>query len=288
MPTNDPSSQDLRLKFIGGGNMARAIVAGLLANHYPATRISVLDPSATAQAALRDLDAALTIERAATDADWDIDLLILAVKPQIMAQVCQEVAPQLDERSADLCVLSVAAGIRAPDIQRWLGRPYSVIRAMPNQGAFVGLGTTGLYASPDVARQSRDAATTIMQATGGVVWVDQEADIDSITAISGSGPAYFFLLMEILQNTAQSFGLADEVARQIVIETAAAAASLAQTPDQDIAQLRAAVTSPGGTTAAAIDHLLGAGFAEHFAAALERAKTRAAELAREAAEHSAS
>lgn len=267
-----------RLCFIGGGNMAFAIVAGLLNAKEVRYDIQVIEPADAQRDKLLARYPSISVHANAESAALSVDAVILAVKPQIMQPVCQALSGLLDPVSPP-CVISIAAGVRTADIGRWLGRQLSVIRVMPNQGALIGLGSNGLFANAQSDTTHKQLAERVMRSVGGAVWADSETDIDSITAVSGSGPAYFFLLMEMMQQVGIEMGLSTTNADQLVRETAIAAAMLAQDPKTDVRELRRSVTSPGGTTAAAIDHLLDNGVEELFKQALQQAKLRASQLA---------
>lgn len=263
-----------QIGFIGGGNMARAMIGGLIAAGHPVNAIRVAEPDAAQRASLNaqwpDLK---TSDDNAAVANWST-LCVLAVKPQVMPDVAQALAGL----ASDPLYLSIAAGIRSGDLSRWLGDG-RVVRAMPNQGALVGRSATGLFSDAALDGLERATIDALVATIGTAYWVANEADIDAVTAIAGSGPAYFFLLMEYLEQAGRDFGLDPEAVRHMVAETAVAAALLAIESDEPVATLRARVTSPGGTTAAALDHLAEHDTAARFAAAFEQARDRARELA---------
>ncbi|MEO0345652.1 MAG: pyrroline-5-carboxylate reductase [Pseudomonadota bacterium] len=263
-----------QIGFIGGGNMARAMVGGLIAAGHPVNEIRVSEPDASQRASLHaqwpDLE---TSDDNADVAAWSV-LCVLAVKPQVMPDVAQALAGL----TPDPLYLSIAAGVRSDDLSRWLGGS-RVVRAMPNQGALVGRSATGLYSDAALDGLERTTIDALVATIGTAYWVANEPDIDAVTAIAGSGPAYFFLLMEYLEQAGADFGLDPEAVRHMVAETAIAAALLAIESDEPVATLRARVTSPGGTTAAALDHLAEHDTAALFAAAFEQARDRARELA---------
>jgi pyrroline-5-carboxylate reductase len=247
----------MKLGFIGGGNMAAAIIGGLLKKGFAAQDITVAEPAEPRRAWLtRELGVQVEESAAAALA---ADVVILAVKPQQLAGALAAVPPL---RASQL-VLSVAAGVRAADISRWLQGHAAVVRAMPNTPALVGLGATGLYGLPATSAEQRAQAHQIMEAVGLVVWVEEEAQIDAVTAISGSGPAYVFYFIEALEQAGIDLGLAPETARQLTLQTFLGAASLAVADTAPPAELRARVTSKGGTT-------------EQGILALERADVKAA------------
>ncbi|MEO0616265.1 MAG: pyrroline-5-carboxylate reductase [Pseudomonadota bacterium] len=263
-----------QIGFIGGGNMARAMIGGLIAAGHPASELRVAEPDASQRAALTAQWPELkTSDDNADVAEWS-ELCVLAVKPQVMP----DVARALVGLASSPLYLSIAAGVRSDDLARWLegGR---VVRAMPNQGALVGRSATGLFSDSALDGRERATIDALVATIGTAYWVTSEADIDAVTAIAGSGPAYFFLLMEYLEQAGKRFGLDPAAVRHMVAETAVAAALLAIESEEPVATLRARVTSPGGTTAAAIDHLAEHDAAALFAAAFEQARNRARELA---------
>ncbi len=232
----------MKIGFIGGGNMAAAMIGGLLQKGLVREDITVAEH----QAARRDW---LTQEFGvvvsdAVDAALGADVLVLAVKPQQLRDVLCRLPPLRGE----LLVISIAAGVCASDISRWLRGHASVVRAMPNTPALVGAGVAGLYALPGVTAAHKDQATQLLEAVGGVVWVESEAQIDVVTAISGSGPAYVFLFIEALEEAALDLGLPADAARQLTLQTFLGAAALAIKDKSPPAELRARVTSKGGTT----------------------------------------
>lgn len=262
--------------FIGAGNMARALAGGLIANGWPATRLSLSDPDNAQRAAVAK---SLKVQAYATNNDVAarVQILVLAVKPQTLRAVSLEIAKQLQQKPT--LVISIAAGIRIRDIQRWLGGGIPIVRAMPNTPALVGSGATGLYANEFVTDAMRAQAESILRAVGVVVWLGEERLIDAVTALSGSGPAYFFLVMEALERAAVEEGLDPATARLLTLETAVGAAKMALEGGEPPATLRARVTSPGGTTERAIEALQQGGLERIFAKAVHAANARAGELA---------
>jgi pyrroline-5-carboxylate reductase len=269
-----------RLVFIGGGNMARSLIGGMLGRGHPADRIHVAEPNAEARDALqRDYGIATGADNAAAAAD--ADLLLLAVKPQVLSTVCRSVA---DALPAAALTVSIAAGIGTAQIDRWLGGERPVVRAMPNTPALLGAGATGLYANARVTAAQRRQADAVLSAVGLCVWIEDEALMDAVTALSGSGPAYVFLLAEAMQAAAEREGLPAAAARTLTAQTLFGAARMLGEGSEDAATLRARVTSPGGTTQAAIAAFEGGGFRELVAGAIGAATRRGAELARAAEE----
>ncbi|MGV6816424.1 MAG: pyrroline-5-carboxylate reductase [Thiotrichales bacterium] len=269
-----------RLTFIGAGNMARSLVGGLLANGWPGSQITLADPSPDVSARYAGLDSELSFTSDNHLAASTADLIILAVKPQMLQVVCKDLSATLDKSQRPL-IVSIAAGIRSDDIDRWLGGGFPVVRAMPNTPALVQSGATGLYANPAVSESQRALAESLMRAVGSVVWVDAEMELDAVTALSGSGPAYYFLVMEAMQAAGEMLGLSSETARLLTIETAFGAAKLALESGEPPANLRQNVTSKGGTTEKALASLEEDGIRELFARAMKAAKKRAEELSTE-------
>ncbi len=263
------------IAFIGGGNMARALVGGLLRNDHPAQRLCVADPDPAARAQLEGLGVCVAEDN--RQAIEGAEVIVLAVKPQALAAVAQGLAPAL--RAAQL-VISIAAGVRVDSLRRWLNGHAHIVRAMPNTPALVQAGATGLFAPPEVAPAQRALAESILRAVGLCVWVQREALLDAVTALSGSGPAYVFLVMEAMQAAGERLGLDAATSRLLTLETVLGAARLALESEQDIAELRERVTSPGGTTERGLEVLEAAGLRAAFARAIEAARDRAEELAR--------
>lgn len=262
--------------FIGGGNMSRAIVLGMLGNGADASRIRISEPFAERRRILAADLPDVRIEANNDDAAAGADTVVLAVKPQLMEPVCRELADTV--RSAKPLIVSIAAGTRTDDIDGWLGGGTAVVRVMPNQPALVGLGVSGLYANALAEGRGLERAERIMRATGRTVRVNSEDDIDAVTAISGSGPAYFFLLIDILAETGEAFGLEPATAATLALETARGAAAVAADADESMATLIERVRSPGGTTAAALDSLESDRVRAIFQRALTAARDRAHEL----------
>lgn len=270
----------LELTVLGAGNMGRALIGGLLRHGVRPEQIAVGERQETARAALsRELGIAATPDNAA--AIRRASLVVLAVKPQDASAVLGPLAAELQQRRT--AVLSVAAGVRVRTLQSWCGAGVPVIRAMPNRAALVGAGVTGLFAPAEVDASRREAAAQIMRSVGEVVWVATEDALDVVTALSGSGPAYFFLLAQAMEEAGVRLGLPVDTARGLSIATLHGAGLLAHGSDGDLARLRAEVTSKGGTTEAALRTLQSAGFDELIARAVEAAARRSRELAEQAA-----
>jgi pyrroline-5-carboxylate reductase len=267
-----------KLAFIGGGNMAAALISGLTKRGMPAERLVVADPS---QDQLKRLVSDYSIQTAADNvsAVAGAEVVVLAVKPQQMRAVALALAPHLATNPP--LVVSVAAGIPHASLARWFGPHVPVIRTMPNRPALNGFGATGLYAPASVGAAHRALAEAVMAAVSATVWVEHESQMDTVTALSGSGPAYFFLFMEALVAAAHERGLPTEVARRLTLETAFGAAQMARHSTDSLATLREQVTSKGGTTAAALEVLDAAGLRAIVAHAVAAADRRSAELAAE-------
>lgn len=265
-----------KLGFIGAGNMARSLAGGLLTNGWPADRLSLADPDAEQR---RGVEQALGLKTFADNHELadNSDILVLAVKPQLLAEVATGIRAAVQKRKP--LVISIAAGIRADDIDRWLGGNLAIVRAMPNTAALIGSGATGLYANARVSDKQRDEAESILRAVGVTVWVADESLIDTVTAVSGSGPAYFFLVMEALEKAAIRHGLDPATARLLTLETAYGAAKMALEGGEEPATLRRRVTSPGGTTERAVQKLQEGRIEPLFDEAVVAAIRRARELA---------
>lgn len=262
--------------FIGGGNMAASLVGGLLADGTPASQIWISAPSETTRASHRDRFGVHVVENN-SELVRHCNVVVLAVKPQKMHEVCSEIAATV--RSAKPLIVSVAAGVRTADIDRWLGGNTAIIRTMPNTPALVQCGATALFATPHVNNTQRESAEAIMRAVGLTLWLEDEGLMDGVTALSGSGPAYFFLMLEALEEAGVKLGLPQETSRLLAIQTAFGAAKMALESPEDCATLRKRVTSPGGTTERAIGILEQGGLRGLFASALAGARDRARELA---------
>lgn len=264
-----------RIAFIGGGNMASAIIGGLIANGLPASQITVVEPFEAARDALK---AKFGIDAlpAASAALAGQDLVVWAVKPQTFKDAAAAAAPH----TAQALHLSVAAGITTDSIAQWLGTG-RIVRAMPNTPALVGKGMTGLFARPEVDAGGQALIERVIGTTGQLVWVDAEAKLDAVTALSGSGPAYVFLFLEAMTQAGVDMGLTAPQAYQLAVATFQGASELAASSDEPASVLRERVTSKGGTTYAAITHMQQAGLPQTFIAALRKAEARAQELAQE-------
>lgn len=264
-----------RIAFIGAGNMAAALIGGLVADGTAPQSIIASDPAPEKLAALASATGIRTTSDNA-QAVADAGVVVLAVKPQVLGNVAQGLRESIQSQKP--LVLSIAAGIRTDTLARWLGGATALVRAMPNTPAMLQAGATGLYATQAVSEQQRQLAESVMRAVGLTRWVDDEAMMDAVTAVSGSGPAYFFLVMEAMQGAAQQLGLDEDSARILTLQTALGAARMAIESDEGPAALRARVTSPGGTTERAINSLEESQLRETFARAMRAAHDRSVEL----------
>lgn len=265
---------DTTIAFVGAGNMARSLISGLLASGYDAARIRASDPSAEQRALVAALGVHVVADNAAAVAQAGV--VVLAVKPQVLGAVLSGLPIETSQ-----LLLSIAAGVPIASIERWSSPTQPVVRCMPNTPALLGAGITGLHANQAVSEPGRGLAERILGAAGRTLWVDEESQLDAVTAVSGSGPAYFFYLMEAMIEAAEALGLPRAVAAELTLETAYGAALMARQPDADPARLRQNVTSPGGTTERALGILDQAGVHQAIVAAVSGAAERARELAKE-------
>jgi pyrroline-5-carboxylate reductase len=266
-----------KVGFIGGGNMARALVGGLVASGFPPDHLLVADPDETRRAALEhDLPGVQISADNAAVAEAS-DCLVLAVKPQLMREVCESLASAVQQSQP--LIISVAAGTHSRDIDRWLGAELPVVRVMPNQPAMLLQGASGLFANELTTIEQRDRAIEIVSAVGSVVHVHDEDEIDAVTAISGTGPAYFYLLIDMLIRSAEEFGLDSQAAHKLVMDTAKGSTALASVSGETMQAMIEHVRSPGGTTAAAFDVFDDENVRDIFASAFRAARDRAVDLA---------
>ncbi|MEJ2426201.1 MAG: pyrroline-5-carboxylate reductase [Candidatus Thiodiazotropha sp.] len=263
------------ITFLGGGNMATSLVAGLIADGFERTRITVSDPDSEK---LSQLAANFGIH---TESDnhkalAGAGILVLAVKPQVLETVCREIAEPVQRHKP--LIISIAAGIRLATLKDWLGDDLALVRSMPNTPAMIQSGASGLYADIDVSKEQRSQAESILRAVGLTRWVEEESLIDAVTAVSGSGPAYFFLVMEAMEEAAIGMGLDPQTARLLTLQTALGASRMAMESSDSTATLRQKVTSPGGTTECALGILEEGELRTLFRRALEGARERSREL----------
>ena len=269
------SQSDLNIAFIGAGNMAAALVQGLISQGFEPTRLHVADP---VQAQVDKLAAAGAQPQPSNEAAVAAaDVVVLAVKPQVAA----DVVGAINTLDTSKLLVSIAAGIDLRSLAAWAPEGQPIVRCMPNTPALYGEGMTGLYANDACSDDQRAQAEQVLTAAGRTLWVDEERALDAVTAVSGSGPAYFFLLMEAMVDAGASLGLSRETATELTLQTAYGAALMAKRSEDGPGTLRENVTSPGGTTAAALAVLQDADLAATIKEALAAADTRAAELARE-------
>ncbi len=277
--------KNITLTFIGGGNMAASLIGGLLTENLHSGQITVADPNARNRESLAAHFGVYTTEDNVA-AITKADVVVLAVKPQVLKSVAQELAPAVQQHQP--LVITIAAGIRSADLNRWLGgdaegaKSVAVVRAMPNTPALVQTGAIGLYASESVSDEQRDLAESILRAAGLTLWVQEEGQMDAVTALSGSGPAYFFRIMEAMETAGTKLGLPPQTARLLTLQTALGAAKMAMESSESPATLRERVTSPGGTTEQGlrvmaendIDQIMG----QVLKAAFDRSRELASEL----------
>jgi len=264
--------------FIGAGNMAQSLIGGLIASGYDKQKIIASDPTQTSRNTITEKfgiqcfgDNAQSVSQA--------DIVVLAVKPQILESVCHTIIDAVKHKQP--LIISIAAGIRSKDINRWLGGNSAVVRTMPNTPALIQTGATGLFANELVSKEQQSEAEHILRAAGITVWVNEESQLDAVTALSGSGPAYYFLFMQAMEQAGQQLGLDEKTAHLLTLQTALGAAKMALESHQDFATLRQNVTSPNGTTEKAIQSFLADGLPETIAKAMQAAQNRAIELADE-------
>ena len=272
MSTPAATSSLPTIAFIGGGNMASAIIGGLIRQGHPVGQIEVVEPYApTREALLRNYG--LTALPEAGPALQRARIVVWAVKPQTF----KDAAAQARTLTADALHLSVAAGIRSDSLAQWLGSE-RIVRTMPNTPALVGKGMSALYARPAVTAAERQSVEAIMASTGEFLWVESEKQLDAVTALSGSGPAYVFYFLEAMTRAGVGMGLSEQQAHQLAVGTFVGASELARRSDEPPAVLRQRVTSKGGTTYAALQSMEAAGVAASFEAAMRAAEHRAHEL----------
>ncbi|SNY97531.1 pyrroline-5-carboxylate reductase [Halomonas sp. hl-4] len=270
------------ITFIGAGNMASAIIGGLIDSGVNSGNITATAPQESELSALR---ARLNIQTQTDNnaAVSQADVVVLAVKPQIMRNVCEALSDSIQQQQP--LVISIAAGLDAATIDQWLGGNNAMVRCMPNTPSLVGRGASGLYANARVSDTQRKVATQLMEAVGIVEWVEEEGLLDAVTAVSGSAPAYFFLMLEAMEDAAVKLGLPADTARRLAIQTALGAATMAQQSDKDPATLKQNVMSPGGTTERAIQHMEDAQLRTTIADAMQACAERAQAMSKELSGH---
>ncbi|MDG9886470.1 pyrroline-5-carboxylate reductase [Pseudomonas sp. GD04058] len=263
-----------RIAFIGAGNMAASLIGGLRAQGMEAAQIRASDPGAEQRAKIH-AEHGIDLFESNADAIEGADVVVLSVKPQAMKAVCEALKPSL---KPEQLVVSIAAGITCASMKKWLGAQ-PIVRCMPNTPALLRQGVSGLYATDEVSAEQRQQAEQLLSAVGIALWLDSEAQLDAVTAVSGSGPAYFFLLIEAMTAAGEKLGLSRETASKLTLQTALGAAHMAVSSDVDAAELRRWVTSPNGTTEAAIKSFQANGFEALVEQALGAAAHRSAEMA---------
>ena len=271
----------MKIAFVGGGNMAQALIGGIALKSLD-NQFVVVEPFAAARAKLAENFPEVKVLEAPSSELGSCDALVMAVKPQQFREAARAAAPF----ASNALVISIAAGIRITEIARWFGGDagrLAIVRAMPNTPALIGEGIAGLYATNAVDEAQRGLADQVLGAVGSTVWVDDEASLDAVTAISGSGPAYVFAWMEAMQRGARELGLSEEVARRLVLQTFVGATHLAASSDEPIGTLRERVTSKGGTTYAALTRMTERGVPDAIVDAVRAAAARAAEMGDESA-----
>ncbi|MGZ8180915.1 MAG: pyrroline-5-carboxylate reductase [Methylobacter sp.] len=267
-----------KIGFIGGGNMASSLISGLIASGHAPEQIWVSDINPDTLTALKhDLNVNTSADN--DDVINAADVVVLAVKPQTLSAVAQSIAALVQQKQS--LVVSIAAGINQNSLSRWLGADTAIVRCMPNTPALVLTGATALHANDKVTAEQCDLAENILRSVGIALWVDDEAELDAVTAVSGSGPAYYFLLMEAMEKAALELGLSQDTARLLVQQTALGAAKIALESAESPEQLRKRVTSPGGTTQRAIETFEQGGFTELVSKALHAARDRSIEMSKQ-------
>lgn len=267
----------MRIAFIGGGNMATALISSLFASRHSVDRIKVADPGEGVRERLQRRWPVACYDNA-VDAIEDMDAIVLAVKPQVLPIVLEEIR---DKVTHEQLVISIVAGIPTSHIAARLPSNPPIVRTMPNTPALIGLGITGMYARVNCSLAQRELTQNLMESAGEVVWLEKESLLDVVTAVSGSGPAYFYYLIETLRNAGTRLGLPPEVAAKLALHTAHGASAMAVQSDADVIELRKRVTTPGGTTEAAMKIFSESHFEDVVNVAVEAATRRGAELAAE-------
>ena len=267
-----------KIGFIGGGNMASSLISGLIASGHSPQQIWVSDINPDT---LKTLAANLNVNASASNDAVvnEADVIVLAVKPQTLSAVAKSIAPLIQQRKS--LVVSIAAGISQSSLSNWLGADTAIVRCMPNTPALVLTGATALHANDKVSKEQRSLAENIMRSVGIALWVESESELDAVTAVSGSGPAYYFLLMEAMEKAALELRLSETTARLLVQQTALGAAKIALESSESPEQLRKRVTSPGGTTQQAIETFQQGGFTELVSKALHAARDRSIEMSKQ-------
>ena len=265
----------MKITFLGGGNMANALIGGLLKQGFAASDIAVVELNAEGRERLTKTYGVTCLAHG-NECDWQSDVIVLAVKPQVMKDALAPLAGKL----SDQVVVSIAAGLSLTTLSRWLGGYRKIVRCMPNTPALISAGITGLCPLPEVSAEERKAAEQVLRSVGATFWIADEGQMDGVTALSGSGPAYVFLFIEAMQQAGAELGFTAEESRRMAIETVLGAAKLAAASDEPASVLRERVTSKGGTTAAALDVMAEKGVKAGIVAGVHAARARGEELGR--------
>jgi pyrroline-5-carboxylate reductase len=270
-----------KIGFIGGGNMASCLMTGLIQSGFPAENIWVSD---IAEQLLQKLKDNLNINTTTDNVHLaeHVDVVVLAVKPQVLREAAEQIASTVQQKQS--LVVSIAAGINQKSLKKWLGERIPIVRTMPNTPALVMSAVTALHANEFVSDAGKQLAENILRAVGITLWVESESELDAVTAVSGSGPAYFFLLMEAMEWAAVELGLNEDIARILVQQTALGAAKIALEAEESPAQLRQRVTSPNGTTEKALEVFEQGEFKQLVSKALHAARDRSIEMSKELGE----
>ena len=269
--------ENFKVAFIGSGNIASSMIGGLIANGVEPQQLVAADSDSTQQQLIAE-KYGIRVFDVNYDAAKDADVIVFAVKPGQMQKVVQEVSENINIKNK--LILSVAAGIKLQSIENWLGQPSSVIRVMPNMPALIQAGSSALYANTHVQEKQKNTAETIMRSVGTAIWLNSEDQLDTVTALSGSGPAYFFYFMELIESRAIEMGLDKEDAHLLTIETALGAAKMALLSSSNLKTLREQVTSPGGTTEEALNIFIKGKLDRLINSAMDAAKKRSIELSK--------
>ena len=275
MPHSAREANPPTIGFIGGGNMARSLVGGLIANGFDRESIAVSDPSYEARAHVAE-NFQVRVEDSNQTVIAASSTVVLAVKPQVMATVLENAKSAL--QTSRPLLISIAAGIRLCDLETWSGGDLAIVRVMPNTPALIQKGISAMYANSRVSNPQKSQVETIMSAVGNTVWLSEEGLLDAVTAVSGSGPAYFFYMIEAIEQAANDLGLNSETAHTLATETAVGAALLSIASKESPSMLRRQVTSPGGTTEAALKVLEENGVKHSIVEAIKAGKRRAVEM----------
>lgn len=267
--------ENCSITFIGCGNMSRSLIGGLIANNVRTENLTATDPDEDQRQNIAEQFGITTLEDN-NAAVANADVIVLAVKPQVMHQVVSELADAV--KGSSKLLISIAAGIKLDSLSEWLGESSAIIRVMPNTPALIKAGAAALFANEHTTNSQKNTAEAMMRSVGSAIWLESEDLMDTVTALSGSGPAYFFYFMEAMEKTAIDMGLNNEQARLLTIETALGAAKMALLSASDLAELRTQVTSPGGTTEQALNVLKQGKLEELVREAMDAAKQRSIEL----------